>query len=215
MALTLLLVRLDPTAFARVEANPAQLCNVLDGEPFAPELGIAATDISSLDYREVATYCEQHDAPSGEGDDHDGVLRDLGADGTLAFDTGHGPAFCVSPANVKRAAATSILVTRDAASTAFYAAAEHIVGMIVWSGPRRACLCCDYLTLENPPFEICPVCFYQDDTTVLSDGAVRSAGANVVTLDEARANYRTFGACDPRSRANVRAPRRYEYRPIE
>lgn len=58
--------------------------------------------------------------------------------------------------------------------------------------------------------EICPVCFYQDNTTKFADGTVRRAGANRVSLHEARENYRAYGACDPEAVILTRKPRTYE-----
>ncbi len=71
---------------------------------------------------------------------------------------------------------------------------------------RHACRCCGNLTLDEPPpgtYAICPVCWWEDDAT---DG-----GANRVTLDEARANYRRCGAADPDFASRVRARTPDEY----
>jgi cysteine-rich CPCC protein len=69
-----------------------------------------------------------------------------------------------------------------------------------------ACACCGYPTLtEKPPatYEICPVCFWEDDS--VRDPAL-AGGANGVSLNDARANFGAFGACDERCRASVRPP---------
>lgn len=78
------------------------------------------------------------------------------------------------------------------------------------SGPGRfPCPCCASLTLDEPPpgtFKICPVCQWEDDKVQFEDRTFRG-GANRVSLDEARENFRRFGASDEASRAEVRAPR--------
>ena len=54
------------------------------------------------------------------------------------------------------------------------------------------CPCCGYRTLaERGGYDICPVCFWEDDGT--SDLDCRS-DPNRMTLREARANFRRFGA---------------------
>jgi cysteine-rich CPCC protein len=73
---------------------------------------------------------------------------------------------------------------------------------------RYACLCCGYLTLgEEPPgtYEICPVCWWEDDMVQGKD-ADYTGGANRVSLREARASFRAFGACERDAVSHVRAP---------
>jgi hypothetical protein len=67
-----------------------------------------------------------------------------------------------------------------------------------------ACPVCGYLTLRGDPFDVCRVCFWEDDGG--RDPAARSA-ANRITLAEARANFAAFGACDRRVLHLVRPPR--------
>jgi Cysteine-rich CPCC len=67
-----------------------------------------------------------------------------------------------------------------------------------------ACPCCGHATLSERGFyQICPVCFWEDDTVQLRwpDWA---SGANRTSLVEAQRNFRRFGACDDRSLAYVR-----------
>lgn len=74
---------------------------------------------------------------------------------------------------------------------------------------RWSCPCCGNRTLEEEPpgtFEICPVCFWEDDNVQFEDPDFRG-GANVVSLNEARNNFVAFGASEERSRNNVRPPR--------
>ena len=73
--------------------------------------------------------------------------------------------------------------------------------------PTHPCPCCGYLTLEEPPgsYEICPICFWEDDVSQLRFVRL-GGGANRVSLTEAQANFAACGASEPRLRSNVRAP---------
>ncbi|MBY0456019.1 MAG: hypothetical protein K2V38_01635 [Gemmataceae bacterium] len=85
--------------------------------------------------------------------------------------------------------------------------------------PRKLhqCPCCDYFTLEERvDYEICPVCFWEDDGTDLGSLDAPS-GPNPITLREARENFRRLGACEaamlehvctPAERARYRRERR-------
>ncbi|MBM2618373.1 hypothetical protein JIG36_22690 [Actinoplanes sp. LDG1-06] len=59
------------------------------------------------------------------------------------------------------------------------------------------CVCCGHQTIGEPPgsYEICPVCFWEDDALQLR-WPDWPAGANRVSLIEAQRNYASFGACD-------------------
>jgi hypothetical protein len=73
---------------------------------------------------------------------------------------------------------------------------------------RYPCPCCGYLTLgEKPPgtYEVCPVCFWEDDPIQFQDPTY-SGGANRVSLEKARQNFANFGAVEERHRGNVRKP---------
>ncbi len=95
---------------------------------------------------------------------------------------------------------------------------------------KYRCLCCGYLTLESRgEFDICPVCYWEDDTyfdfsRIGEETAVTGAyfdrepaaeelldkpsGANHgLTLRAAQENYRSFGACEKEMLAHVRKPR--------
>ncbi len=71
------------------------------------------------------------------------------------------------------------------------------------------CPCCGCKTLgERGGFEICEVCFWEDDGQDDHDADVVRGGPNgALSLTQARANYRRFGACDERSVGSVRPPR--------
>ena len=72
-----------------------------------------------------------------------------------------------------------------------------------------ACPCCGNLTLsEAPPgtFEVCPVCFWEDDDVQFKNQSF-AGGANRVSLEQARKNYKEGGASAPEHREHVRGPR--------
>jgi hypothetical protein len=61
---------------------------------------------------------------------------------------------------------------------------------------KYRCPCCGCKTLDEPPphsFEVCDVCLWQDDGQQFDRPDLRG-GANSVSLNEARANFRKFGA---------------------
>lgn len=70
------------------------------------------------------------------------------------------------------------------------------------------CPCCHYLTIEEPAgYEICPVCFWEDDGQGDEDAREIRGGPNgSMSLCSARDNFARFGACEERFRSNVRAP---------
>lgn len=91
------------------------------------------------------------------------------------------------------------------------------------------CLCCGYKTIEErAEFEICPVCFWEDDVYIdFSTDPISSAyydgvpevetlldtqsGANHgLTLRQARENYKRFGACEESMVKNIRPPKEDE-----
>ncbi|WP_176668844.1 CPCC family cysteine-rich protein [Variovorax sp. SG517] len=64
-----------------------------------------------------------------------------------------------------------------------------------------SCPCCFCLTLlQRGAYEICPVCFWEDDgQDELDLFAVRGGPNRALSLAQARANYRSMGACDAQS----------------
>ncbi|MEQ9319866.1 MAG: CPCC family cysteine-rich protein [Polyangiaceae bacterium] len=57
-------------------------------------------------------------------------------------------------------------------------------------------------------FEICPVCFWEDDGQDDHDATVGRGGSNGnLTLAQARENFKAFGACDENARQHVRDPK--------
>lgn len=74
------------------------------------------------------------------------------------------------------------------------------------------CPYCGFLTLNEPPpgtYEICPVCWWEDDPVQFRDPSFEG-GANWVSLAQARRNYREFGASERAFGGRARAPREDE-----
>ena len=73
------------------------------------------------------------------------------------------------------------------------------------------CPCCGYLTLPaRGEYDICPVCFWEDDDPQEEFGqpaAERPEAPNHVHLWQARRNYATFGASEEWVKGYVRPPR--------
>ncbi|MFF4835649.1 CPCC family cysteine-rich protein [Streptomyces sp. NPDC001315] len=80
------------------------------------------------------------------------------------------------------------------------------------AGPYR-CPCCGFITLaERGAYEICHVCFWEDDGQDEHDAAEIRGGPNRgLSLREARRNFQEIGACDERSTRSVRAPLPHEH----
>ena len=75
----------------------------------------------------------------------------------------------------------------------------------------EACPCCGYLTLsERRAYDLCPVCFWEDDGNNDPDG---DPGPNGVTLRDARLNFRAMGVSEERFKHLVRAPQSDEQPP--
>ncbi len=70
------------------------------------------------------------------------------------------------------------------------------------------CLCCGFRTLsEEPPgtFQICPVCYWEDDNVQAADPDFEG-GANRVSLNQARRNFAEFRAVTRDAVRFVRPP---------
>ena len=72
------------------------------------------------------------------------------------------------------------------------------------------CPCCGCLTLdENKAWEICPVCFWEDEGGIYDGDTVKTdvmSVPNHMTLSQARENFRRFGACEESMIKNARKP---------
>jgi hypothetical protein len=73
---------------------------------------------------------------------------------------------------------------------------------------RYRCPCCLYKTLEAPgTLQLCPVCWWEDDGQEDEDASeVRLTVNGQLSLNQARSNYRQFGAAHPRFLPYVRKP---------
>jgi hypothetical protein len=80
-------------------------------------------------------------------------------------------------------------------------------------GISYLCPCCGYLTLpERGGYDICPVCFWEDDGQDEHDADTVRGGPNShLSLNRARKNYFGIGACEERFLENVRPPRPEEH----
>ncbi len=75
-------------------------------------------------------------------------------------------------------------------------------------GQRYRCPCCLFPTLrERGGFEICKVCFWEDDGQDEQDADTVRGGPNAaLSLSDARRNFALFGACEERFKGKVRPP---------
>lgn len=82
---------------------------------------------------------------------------------------------------------------------------------------KYRCPCCGYYTLATRSkgnYDICPVCFWEDDPVQLARPDY-AGGANGVSLNQARANYRQFGAVAASALGYVRKPKADELAGID
>jgi hypothetical protein len=87
---------------------------------------------------------------------------------------------------------------------------------------RFPCPCCGYLVFGEPPgsYDICKICFWEDDALQLEYATTLAGGANHTTLQEAQQNFADIGVCEERCVDYVRSPtdidsRDPEWRPID
>ena len=75
-------------------------------------------------------------------------------------------------------------------------------------GVKYSCPCCGFKTLdERGGFDLCPVCYWEDDGQDDQDADRVRGGPNAdLSLTQARHNFREFGACDLRFTGDVRPP---------
>jgi hypothetical protein len=81
----------------------------------------------------------------------------------------------------------------------------------------QQCPCCDYFTLdERYDWDICPVCFWEDEPYDPSHPDSPAPANHGLTLRQARANFRDFGACEAamlKHVCSVEDRRRYRHEP--
>jgi hypothetical protein len=79
-------------------------------------------------------------------------------------------------------------------------------------GVLYRCPCCGCKTLdERGGFDICPVCFWEDDGQDDADADIVRGGPNGrLSLSNARKNFKEIGACESRHLRHVRMPTREE-----
>ena len=71
---------------------------------------------------------------------------------------------------------------------------------------KYRCPCCGYYTLPGAgEYDICPVCYWEDDP-VQEDDPDLAGGANDLCLNECRENFGLYGACEKRYTGCVRKP---------
>lgn len=88
---------------------------------------------------------------------------------------------------------------------------DILLEMIIHKSP---CPCCGYKTFAHEPdglYDICSVCFWEDDPTQLADPDYEG-GANRVSLRQAQKNFQKFGACKEDMVINVQPPSNDEAR---
>lgn len=70
--------------------------------------------------------------------------------------------------------------------------------------PRFQCPCCDHVTLaEEDRWEICGICYWEDDGVDLDSADCCSGANHGLTLRQGRQNFAEFGACKPEFLRNV------------
>lgn len=94
---------------------------------------------------------------------------------------------------------------------------EDMSGVLKKKKSEYRCPCCGYYTYTSEPvgeYEICPVCFWEDDPFQSEDPDLEGM-ANGVSLNQARKNYKKFGACQKDLLKYVRAPKENELTGID
>ncbi|GAB2677769.1 hypothetical protein GCM10027036_34350 [Flavihumibacter cheonanensis] len=79
---------------------------------------------------------------------------------------------------------------------------------------KYPCPCCGYKTFDHLPngsYNICQVCYWEDDPIQLEDPNYEG-GSNRVSLKQAQRNFINIGACEPEMRKYVRRPSHDEQR---
>jgi hypothetical protein len=79
--------------------------------------------------------------------------------------------------------------------------------------PEFRCPCCRFKTLcGRAQYEICKVCFWEDDGQDDHDASEVRGGPNgTLSLSKARDNFKSFGAVDRKALTKVREPLASEF----
>jgi hypothetical protein len=73
---------------------------------------------------------------------------------------------------------------------------------------RLHCPCCGFFTVDSDDeviVDICEVCFWQYDV-IAHEQPERNIGANNISLNQARENYKKLGVCKKQFKHMVRKP---------
>ena len=66
------------------------------------------------------------------------------------------------------------------------------------------CDCCDYFTIPaEGDYEICPICFWEQDSFGIDMPSEPSGANHGLSLHEGRANFQKYGASSPEMIKNV------------
>ncbi|BCN29554.1 CPCC family cysteine-rich protein [Anaeromicropila herbilytica] len=82
---------------------------------------------------------------------------------------------------------------------------------------KYRCPCCGYYTFDEKPngsYDICEVCFWEDDP-IQFDDETYEGGANHVSLLQAKCNFVEYGACERTMLSYVRKPNKDELSGID
>jgi hypothetical protein len=85
---------------------------------------------------------------------------------------------------------------------------KNVINAKSSDGAKYRCPCCNYRTLdERGGFDICQVCFWEDDGQDSHDADETRGGPNgILSLSQAQRNFQLFKAADKRFISNVRPP---------
>lgn len=87
---------------------------------------------------------------------------------------------------------------------AAFNAVQHMIRTNSQTDELEQCDCCDYFTVpKGSEYEICPICFWEQDALGTSAPDQASGANHGLTLRDARRNFIALGACSGRFTLNV------------